>query len=253
MELIDTHAHLNLPEFKKDLEPTIQRAREAGLRAIINVGIDLESSQKAIDLARKYPDLWATAGFHPHEAHRADEENLRKLLELLKEDKTVALGEIGLDYAKERSPRAIQQEVFGRQLEIAKQKELPVIIHDREAHEDVLAIVREVGWWQGVFHCFAGDRKMARSVLDLGFYISITGIVTFPKAENIREIVAYCPLDRLLIETDCPFLAPVPHRGRRNEPAFVIHVAEEIARVKKIALEEIARWTTQNARDLFRI
>ncbi|WP_456431560.1 TatD family hydrolase [Thermosulfuriphilus sp.] len=253
VEFVDTHAHLNLPEFKDDLPETIKRAKEAGVTKIINVGIDLKTSQRAIELANQYPGLWATAGFHPHEAHRLSQEDLESLSDLLMSEKVVALGEIGLDYAKERSPKNIQQQALGQQLDLAQRLGLPVVIHDREAHEDLLGIIREIGWWRGVFHCFAGNRKIARSVLDLGFYISITGIVTFPKADNIRDIVAYCPLDRLLIETDCPFLAPVPHRGRRNEPAYVVQVAEEIARVKKISLEEVSRWTTQNTQDLFGI
>ncbi len=250
LELVDTHAHLNLPNFKKDLEEVISRAKEAGLVAIVNVGIDLKTSIKALELAHAHDGLWATAGLHPHEVKKAKEETYEALRALLQDPKMVAVGEIGLDYAKEYSPREIQREHFARQLALARELQKPVVIHSREA-PDIMEILRQELPEKFVFHCYAGDKREAREILDLGGYISITGIVTFPKAENIREIVRYVPLERLMAETDCPFLTPVPHRGKRNEPAFVRHVVEKIAELKGVSFEECARITTKNARDFF--
>ncbi len=250
LELVDTHAHLNLPNFKKDLEEVIARAKEAGVVAIINVGIDLKTSIKALELAHAYEGLWATAGLHPHEVKKATEETYETLKALFQDPKIVAVGEIGLDYAKEYSPRGLQREHFARQLALARELQKPVVIHSREA-PDIMEILRQELPEKFVFHCYAGDKREAREILDLGGYISITGIVTFPKAENIREIVRYVPLERLMAETDCPFLTPVPHRGKRNEPAFVRYVVEKIAELKGVSFEECARITTKNARDFF--
>ncbi len=250
LELVDTHAHLNLPNFKKDLEEVIARAKEAGVVAIINVGIDLKTSIKALELAHAHDGLWATAGLHPHEVKKATEETYETLKALFQDPKIVAVGEIGLDYAKEYSPRGLQREHFARQLALARELQKPVVIHSREA-PDIMEILRQELPEKFVFHCYAGDKREAREILDLGGYISITGIVTFPKAENIREIVRYVPLERLMAETDCPFLTPVPHRGKRNEPAFVRYVVEKIAELKGVSFEECARITTKNARDFF--
>ncbi len=253
MELIDTHAHLNLDNFKKDVEACVLRAKEAGVRAVINVGIDLKTSIRALELAHAYDDLWATAGIHPHEVKRANEETYAILRALLADNKMVAVGEIGLDYAKEYSPREVQSEHFVRQLALAKELNLPVVIHSREASPDIMHLLRGELPERFVFHCYAGSQQEAREILDLGGYISITGIVTFPRAENIRQIVRYVPIERLMLETDCPFLAPVPYRGKRNEPAFVRYVAEKVAEIKGLSLEECARQTTSNAREFFGI
>lgn len=254
IELIDTHAHLNLTDsYKKDLEEVIQRAKEAGVSKIINVGIDLKTSIRALELAYQYQGLYATAGIHPHEVRKVTEETYATLKALLQDQKMVAVGEIGLDYAKEYSPRAQQQEHFLRQLALAKELRLPVVIHSRDASPDIMDLLKQELPERFVFHCYAGSVEEAREILDLGGYISVTGIVTFPKAENIRRIVRFVPLDRLMVETDCPFLTPVPHRGKRNEPAFVKFVAEAIAQVKGISLEECARQTTENARLFFRL
>jgi len=253
LELIDTHAHLNLPDYKKDLEEVLSRAKEAGVAGIINVGIDVKTSITALELAHQYKGLWATAGIHPHEVKKVTEETYETLKALLADEKMVAVGEIGLDYAKEYSPRNLQQEHFLGQLALARELALPVVIHSREASPDIMTFLRQELPERFVFHCYAGSVEEAREILDLGGYISITGIVTFPRAENIRQIVRYVPLERLMIETDCPFLTPVPHRGKRNEPAFVRHVAEKIAEVKGVTLEECARQTTKNARDFFGI
>ncbi len=254
IKLIDTHAHLNLYDsYKKDLEEVIQRAKEAGVSKIINVGIDLKTSIRALELAYQYQGLYATAGIHPHEVRKVTEETYASLKALLQDQKMVAVGEIGLDYAKEYSPRGQQQEHFLRQLALAKELKLPVVIHSRDASPDIMNLLKQELPERFVFHCYAGSVEEAQEILDLGGYISITGIVTFPKAENIRRIVRFVPLDRLMVETDCPFLTPVPHRGKRNEPAFVKFVAEAVARIKGITLEECARQTTENARLFFRL
>jgi len=254
IELVDTHAHLNLIDsYKKDLEEVIQRAKEAGVSKIINVGIDLKTSIRALELAYQYQGLYATAGIHPHEVRKVTEETYATLRALLQDQKMIAVGEIGLDYAKEYSPRAQQQEHFLRQLALAKELKLPVVIHSRDASPDIMDLLKQELPEKFVFHCYAGSVEEAREILDLGGYISITGIVTFPKAENIRRIVRFVPLNRLMVETDCPFLTPVPHRGKRNEPAFVKFVAEAVAQIKGISLEECARQTTENARLFFRL
>ncbi len=250
MELIDTHAHLNLNY--KDLEEVVARAKEASLRAIVVVGIDLKTSRKALELANRFPGfIWATAGFHPHEVRKIREESYQELRKLL--TRCVALGEVGLDLAKEYSPRNLQFEHLERQLALAKELSLPVVLHVREAYQEIFPILKNYLPLKGVFHCFAGGLEEARRALDLGLYLSVTGIVTFPKGENIREVVRYTPLERLMLETDCPFLTPVPHRGKRNEPAFVRYIAEKVAEIKGLELETCAQITTQTARDFFGI
>ncbi len=254
VDLIDTHAHLNLTgSYKKDLPEVISRAREAGVSRIVNVGIDLKTSIKAVELAHQYEGLYATCGIHPHEVKKARPDTYEALKALFRDPKVVALGEIGLDYAKEYSPRQIQKEHFVFQLQLAREYGLPVVIHSREASPDILGLLKENLPEKFVFHCYAGDVSEAREILDLGGYISVTGIVTFPKAENIREVVRYVPLERLMLETDCPFLTPVPYRGKRNEPAYVRLVAEKVAEVKGVSLEECARVTTKNAEEFFGI
>jgi TatD DNase family protein len=252
-ELIDTHAHLNLPDYRKDLDEVIQRAWGSGVTRIINVGIDLKTSIRAIELAHQYKGLYAAVGIHPHEVKKVSEETYATLEALLSDEKVVALGEIGLDYAKEYSPREIQRQHFAHQLQIARKAGLPVVIHSREASPDILEILKENLPEKFVFHCYAGTVSEAQEILDLGGFISITGIVTFPKAENIRQIVRFVPIERLMAETDCPFLTPVPHRGKRNEPAWVRYVVEKIAEIKGLSFEECAEITTRNAREFFGI
>ncbi len=251
MELIDTHAHLNLPGYR-DLPEVLERARERGLRAIVVVGIDLKTSQRALDLAKQYPDwIYPTAGVHPHEVHKLQEEDYQKLASLVKQG--VALGEIGLDFVKEYSPRQVQLEHLERQLTLAKDLHRPVILHVRGAYREIFSVLRPFIPLRAVLHCFAGTVEEARQALDMGLLISITGIVTFPKAENIREVVKFVPLDSLLLETDCPFLTPAPYRGRRNEPAYVWYVAQKVAEIKGVELETCAQLTTENARRFFGI
>jgi TatD DNase family protein len=255
LDFIDTHAHLDIPPLSEDQPGAISRAEKAGVYQIITIGIDLASSKRSLELAEQFPQVYAAVGIHPHDAKGASDDVFKELLELACILNVVAWGEIGLDFVKEYSPREIQRKVFRRQIQMARQVDLPIIIHDRDAHVETVEILSEeaAGNLRGVMHCFSGDVEVARKVLDLGLFISVTGVVTFPRAEVVKEVVRYVPLERLLIETDSPFLSPVPYRGKPNEPARVIHVAEEIARIKKVPLKEVGRCTSANARGLFRL
>ena len=262
--LIDTHAHLDFSQFDEDREQVISRAVESGVTRIISVGFDLDSSRQAVALASKHEDLWACVGVHPHEASRATSDVLNSLQNLSKHDKVVAIGETGLDYYRDRSPHDIQRIVFRTELDLAAEVGKPVVIHDRAAHEDIMHLIRV--WAEdiassngklqpplGVVHCYSGDLVMANDLFDLGFYISIAGPVTYSKATELRELVSRLPLDRLLIETDCPFLSPHPHRGKRNEPANVRLIAQRIAEIRNMPVEKISQITTDNARLVFRL
>ena len=250
MEFIDTHAHLTDEKFAADLPEAIARARKNGVRAVVNFGDTLENSSKAVKLTQVYDGLYAGVGIHPEEAYpltAADEERLSSWAAL---EKTVAIGEIGLDYywEKDEERRQLQRDVFVRQLDLARQLHLPVCVHDREAHGDTLAILqREAKGVRGVLHCFSGSYEMALDIWRLGWYIGIDGPLTYKNAAKLPEIVAKAPADRLLIETDCPYLAPMPHRGKRNEPSFVRLIAEKLAEFRHAPLTEIAAQTTQNA------
>jgi TatD DNase family protein len=253
--LVDTHAHLDFPQFDNDRERVIERAATADVKAIINVGADLVSSQAAVALAEAYPQVYAAVGVHPHDAKTLTKEVLEELRALASHPKVVAIGEIGLDFYRDLSPRDKQRQAFRQQLALAREVGKPVIIHDREAHKEVMAILRR--WAEGshesvgVLHCFSGNLAMAQEAIELGFYISIAGPVTFQNARRLRELVRQLPLEKLLIETDCPYLTPHPHRGKRNEPAYVKFVAQEVARVRATSLEEVARSTSDNAHSLF--
>jgi TatD DNase family protein len=262
MFLTDTHTHLDFPEFDDDRERVIERAAAAGVSAIVNVGTDLDSSRAAVALAEAYTQVYAAVGVHPHDAKTLAKEVLKELGALASHPKVVAIGEIGLDFYRDLSPRDQQRQAFQQQLALASEVGKPVIIHDREAHAEVMAILRH--WIEGrhqpsaishqpvgVLHCFSGDLTMAREAIKLGFYISIAGPVTFQNARRLRELVQQLPLEKLLVETDCPFLTPHPHRGKRNEPAYVKLVAQEVARIKGLSLEEVARITSDNAQALF--
>ena len=267
--LIDTHAHLDMHQFDADRDEVIARAREAGVSRIITIGIDVESSHTAIALAEQYDSIYATVGLHPHSAATASAETWAELRRLARHPRVVAIGETGLDFYRDLSPRDDQRQAFQQQLALARELGKPIIVHDREAHKDVMNMLRQ--WVRegyqpsaishrpsaishqpvGVMHCFSGDLAMAREVIEMGFYISIPGPVTFTNARRLPELVRALPLERLLIETDCPYLTPHPHRGKRNEPAYVRLVAEAIARIRGIPLEQVARITTANARALF--
>lgn len=252
--LFDSHAHIDDKRFNDDREEVIARAAESGVTGIINAGADMFSSARAVELAEKYPAVYAAVGIHPHDAKEAREEDYDKLTDWAGRPKTVAIGEIGLDYHYDFSPREVQQAVFVRQLDLARQLAKPVIIHDREAHADIMATVKKEGKGLiGVFHCFSGSLEMAREVLQLGFYISVAGPLTFPNAHKLLDIVREVPLDRLLVETDSPYLTPQPHRGKRNEPAYVRLVAEKMAELRGIDLDTLAAATTENVKRLFGI
>ena len=251
--LIDSHAHLEMKEFDSDREEVIKRAGEAGVDFIITVGTNLALSRKAVALAQGLENIYATIGIHPHDAAKTDKTTCESLKELAHKQKIVAYGEIGLDFFRNISSREKQIEVFGLQLELAQELNLPVIIHDREAHEQTLKMVKASSVRRGVFHCFSGDYAMAKQCIDLGFYISIPGVVTFDRAKTIQDVAERVPLASLLLETDAPYLAPVPHRGKRNEPSFIIHTAKKVAEIKKAPWEEVARITADNTMNLFGI
>jgi TatD DNase family protein len=253
--LIDSHAHLDFPQFDSDREQVIVRARGSGITAIINVGADLQSSKNSIELAERYPFIFAAVGIHPHDAKTLDEPALQELQNMARHPRVVAIGEIGLDYYRDLSPRDKQQEAFERQLDLAHTFDLPFIIHDRDAHDDIMSVLEERTTesrpLRGVLHCFSGGVSMAQRALDIGLHISVGGPVTFRNARQLPEVVRQVPLSRLLLETDCPYLTPAPHRGKRNEPAYVLLVAQAVAALKEISLAEVQRVTTQNVRELF--
>lgn len=248
MRLIDSHTHLDDAQFNEDRAAVIERARAAGVERILAIGTgggppDLEAGLR---LADRYPFMLATIGVHPHDAAKATEATFERLRELAEHPKVVAIGEIGLDYHYDFSPRDVQRAVFSRQLAVAAEAALPIIIHTREAWEDTFEILRNEWRGEGVVHCFTGDAAQARQALDTGFCLAFGGVLTFPKAEPVREAARITPADRLLIETDCPYLAPVPHRGKRNEPAFMIETARRLADVRGQTIEEIAGLTADN-------
>lgn len=253
VHLIDTHAHLNDSKFADDIDDAIARAIDAGVERIIVPGYDLDSSRAAVDLAARYESVYATVGVHPHDAKSYDSQTEQAILELSRGLKVLAIGEIGLDFHYDFSPRPQQMEAFEAQIDLAWRLGLPIVVHSRESNPEVLQVLkgRSANIVGGVFHCFSGDADFAREVLDLGFYIGVDGPVTHKASEKLRGVVGMCPMDRLLVETDCPYLTPVPHRGKRNEPAYVRYVAEEVARVKGVTLEELAEATSANARSLF--
>ena len=254
MELFDTHAHIDDEQFVVDCEAVIVRAAAAEVKYILNAGADMESSARAIALAESHANIYASVGVHPHDAASVTETDYLQLAQWAMLPKVVAIGEIGLDYYYDLSPRDVQKTVFGRQMDLARQIGKPFIIHDRDAHGDILDIVRkQAQGLTGVFHCFSGSWEMAKELLKMGYYLAIGGPVTFKNAAKVQRVATQIPLDRLLVETDCPYLTPHPHRGHRNEPAYVRLVAEEIARLRNVSLEELAAATTANAKQLFKI
>lgn len=253
MRLVDTHAHLNDKKFKNDLVPAIERASAAGVERMIVCGFDLASSELATEIASKHESVYATVGIHPHDASKYDADVQRRLVELSRKPKVIAVGEIGLDFHYDFSPRKAQCAAFEAQVSLAAELGLPIVVHSRESNAEALQVLKDfTGNIVGcVFHCFSGDERFARDVLNAGFYIGVDGPITYRSADKLREVVEMCPLDRILIETDCPYMAPVPHRGKRNEPAYVRHVADAVATVKRRPVEEVAEITAQNADDLF--
>lgn len=255
--LIDSHAHIQGKEYAGEVEAVVARAREAGVEKIIAVGGagDMSSNTGAIALANSFPAVYATVGMHPHDAKDVGADELKKLKELASDPRVVAVGETGLDYYYDHSPREVQRRVFSQFIQMAREIALPIVVHERDAAHDVADLLRTegAGKLRGVIHCFTGNYEAACAYMDLGFYISFTGIITFKNAEPLREVVRRVPLERMLVETDSPYLTPVPHRGKRNEPAYVRYVAETVASVKETPVEEVAMTTTQNVRQLFAI
>ncbi len=248
MRVVDSHCHLDDARFDEDRAQVIERAWAEGLEWMLAIGTgkgppDLEAGVRLAESDRR---IWATAGVHPHDAGKATEESLEKVKELCRHPKVAAVGEIGLDYHYDFSPRETQREVFRAQLRIAEEEGKPVVIHTREAWADTLALLRVTPVANGIFHCFGGGPAEAEQALELGFSISLAGVVTFPKAESLREAARLIPLDRLLVETDAPYLAPVPHRGKRNEPAFVTATLRRVAEVRGIPVDTLAEATTAN-------
>lgn len=252
--MIDTHAHLQWPNFKNDREQVIERAFSAGLAAIVNIGYDLNASHEAVQIANNHKNVYAVVGIHPHNAKTIRTDVLASLRELARAPKVVAIGEIGLDYYRDLSPRQQQIEAFEQQLHLAKELQLPVVIHDREAHADVMQMMRKSGKEvSGVLHCFSGSIEMAEEAIKLGYMISIAGPVTFPTARRLHQVVERLPIESIVLETDCPWLTPQSERGKRNEPAFVVETAHKVADLKGIEVDELAEITSRNARRLFRI
>jgi TatD DNase family protein len=246
VRLVDSHCHLDDPKFDEHRDQAVERALAAGVERMMAIGTgdgppDLEA---AIRLADRYPAFYATVGVHPHDASKATEESFDRLRALAKHPRVLALGEIGLDYHYDFSPRDVQRSVFERQLAIAAEAGLPIVIHTREAWDDTIDMLR--GRSPGIMHCFTGDAAQARQALDLGFHLAFGGVLTFPKADAVREAARLTPEDRLLVETDSPYLAPVPHRGKRNEPAFVVETVKRLAEVRGRTVGEIAELTTSN-------
>jgi TatD DNase family protein len=255
LELFDTHAHLHFPEFDADRSAVLERARHAGVRRMLTIGTEVPTSRAAIALAEHEPDVWASVGVHPHDAGDADEAALEEIERLARGPRVVAVGEIGLDFFRDLSPRDAQARVFRRLLGVARRVRKPVIVHCRDAHAEVLAILADerVGEVSGVMHCFSGDVEIARRCLDLGLYISLAGPVTYKNARALPDVARFVPEDRLVVETDCPYLPPTPHRGKRNEPAYVALTAAHVAGLRGADPEALCDALTANAAKLFRI
>jgi len=270
MKLIDSHCHLDFEPLSNDLEGILRRARSAGIEKMVNIGSSLRSSEKSVKIAEQYPNIWATVGLHPHDADSIldFEGTMEKIKELAKNEKVVAIGEIGLDYFDAENQVIVsntikesQKKLFLAQIEIASEKKLPIVFHVRDAWDDFFTIISNFKFQisnsdaVGVVHCFTGDKNIIKKVIDTGFYIGFTGFVTFDqsKFEHIRDSVKITPIEKILIETDAPFLAPEPYRGKTNEPAFVLEVARKIAEIKNLNLGEVAKITSKNAEKLFNI
>jgi len=263
--LIDSHAHLTDRRLMSDLRKVLDLASDAELEAIVTVSAETAdlraittlvevAPQKQAESGADWPEIFGTLGVHPHDAKDVTEDVLAQMEELAANERIVAIGEIGLDFYRDLSPRDQQEIAFIQQIAVAREVDLPIVVHSRDAHSNTLEILeREAAGMPGVMHCFSGDQQIAERVLDLGMYIGIAGPVTYPNATGLREVVSEVPLDRLLVETDCPYLTPQKYRGERNEPAYVMYVAEAVAEAKVISFDELARATTENARRLFGI
>ena len=254
-DLFDTHAHLHFPDFAGDLPTVLARARAAGVRRMLTVGTDPETSRAAIEIAERESDVWATVGIHPHDAAAADDAALAEIERLAAAPRVVAVGEIGLDFFRDLSPRPAQERALRSQLDLARRVGKPVVLHCRDAHDVMLPILAEHGVadLSGVMHCFSGDVGIARRCLELGLVVSLAGPVTYPKARALPDVARFVPVDRLVIETDCPYLPPQPFRGQRNEPAHIAITAARVAELRGETLDDLAAGLTATARALFRV
>jgi len=256
MRLFDTHAHLHFPDYAEDLDAVLGRARAAGVRGMVTIGTDRETNRAVTALVKRVRDVWATVGIHPHDAGEAAEADFEEMERLAGEEpKVVGFGEMGLDFFRDLSPREVQEKVFRRQIDIARRARKPIVVHCRDAHAETLAVLADerAGETGGVMHCFSGDVEIARRCLDLGLYISLAGPVTYKNARALPEVARFVPGDRLVVETDCPYLPPTPHRGKRNEPAFVALTAACIAELRGADPEALCEALTANAAKLFGI
>ncbi len=251
--LFDTHAHLNDPAFDPDREELIRSLPDKGVGLVMNAGCCLESSRDCVKMAETYPHIYASVGSHPDSANEVNDAVLEEYKVLCKHEKVKAIGEIGLDYYYEDIPRDIQQKAFRMQMALAKELSMPVIIHQRDAHQDALMIVKDFPTVTGVFHCYSGSAEMARQLVNMGWYIGFTGVLTFKNARKAVETAASIPLDRIVLETDCPFMAPEPFRGKRNDPGYLYRMAEKLAEIRNVSVEEIHKVTTENATRLYHI
>jgi TatD DNase family protein len=252
--LVDSHCHLDFPDFGEDLDEVVERARAAGLGAMVTICTHVTKVEQVKAVARRYPDVWCTVGIHPHEAGHEPETDAATLVALADDPKVIGLGETGLDFFYDHSPRDDQRRAFRAHIEASRRTGLPVIIHTRNADDDTVKILREEhekGPFTGLIHCFSSGKEVADVAVELGLYVSLSGILTFPKAQSVRDAIVDVPLDRLLVETDAPFLAPVPKRGKRNEPALTVHTAAKLAELKGVPTEVLWRATTENFFRLF--
>jgi TatD DNase family protein len=251
--LIDTHCHLDFPAFEPDRDQVIRRALDAGINYFINIGATLESSTASCALAHKYPEVYASVGVHPHDADTFDQKAEAKLKQLASEKKVVAIGETGLDYYRNLSSQDNQKQAFIKQIALAKDLKLPLVIHSRQAENDCLQIIKSALPLRAVVHCFSGDENFLKECLNCGFFISYTCNITYKKSDNLREMVKLTPLDKLMLETDAPYLSPEGFRGKRNEPFQIKLLANQVSQIKGVSFEEIANRTTQNAKDFFKL
>ncbi len=254
--LVDSHCHLDYPDYDDEgLEAVLNRAKEQGVEKFLTISTNLVVFDKVLAVAKKFPDVYCTVGTHPHHADEAPEIEFSRedIVKLTHDKEVVGVGETGLDYFYEHSPKEEQKQALVKHIEAAIETNLPLVVHTRDADADIVDILKSAGEGKlrGVVHCFSGDENLARAALDLGFYISVSGIITFKTANEIREAIKYVPMDRLMVETDCPYLAPVPYRGKRNEPAYVTHTAMTLSEIKEVSIDEVSDATTQNFFDLF--
>ena len=253
--IIDSHCHLDFPDFASDLDAVVGRARAAGVERMITIGTKVAKAAGVAAIADKYDDVFFTVGTHPHEAGQEGAEDFAAMREFARHPKCVGIGEAGLDYHYDSAPRDVARRVFRGQIELARELDLPLVIHTRDADDDMAAILTqemERGRFRALLHCFTGSRELAEAALGLGLFVSFSGVVTFRRSEGLRAIARDAPLDRILVETDAPYLAPTPHRGRRNEPAFVVDTARVVAETRGLALETLAGATRANTHDVFR-